>query len=279
MKNVLKKWSVCIAALAMFSTSAFAGGQSKIELTSTNSTALVGEVNADSVSQVVDFIMKSKEKEIVIYFDSPGGSVFDGLQLAEAIENSDKKITCVASMAASMAFYLLQSCDVRLITSSAILMQHVSSYGMRGNEPNNYSFAKFIRSISVAMDTAQAKRINMKYKKFKYLVRNDWWLFGERAIKANVADGTATVSCSAELTEKVVERSQQMLFWVVKVKYSACPLTTSPIETDAKRIGGTDQEANAELRAFSRSRNSREILMDYLKGDRSGSYQYSYFAK
>lgn len=285
MKNFWMNLLACMA-LILLPITAFAG-EGKVELTSTNSVSLVGEVNQSSVGEVIDFLLKSPEKKVYVYIDSPGGSVFDGLQLAEVMENSDKEIVCIANTAASMAFYLLQSCDTRLVTKSAIVMQHVPSYGLRGNEPNNYSFAKFIRRVSIEMDLRQAKRIGMPFKKFRSLTRNDWWLFGSQSIKYKVADDTTSVTCSKELTDKVVEREFTMLFWVIKLKFSRCPLLTAPIkdkdEKDAKqlfRLGGSDSDAYRELKEFMHTLDTRRMVFEwYREGNRTERDRINYFIK
>lgn len=206
-----------------------------IVLTEHNHTAIIDTVDDASVSEVIKFLNLSEEKEVYLYLDSPGGSVFAGLKLVEALKSTNKTVTCIVQEASSMAFVITQACHKRLITSTGTMMQHVSSYGLRGQEPNNFSFAQFIRKVSQSMDEEQARRLGMSYKEFRDLVRDDWWLYGKEAVEKKAADGITSVSCNESLSRKVKVKNVQVLFFRVKLYYSACPLVTGELEVQTSK--------------------------------------------
>lgn len=233
----MKRLVVGLIAL-LFSTSAF--GQ-KIELTPRNSVSLRGAVSTESVSRAILNILKSDEKELYLFIDSPGGSIFAGMELVELLKSTDKKVVCVTNFAASMAFVILQACHERIVTNNGVLMQHVASYGLQGNEPNNYRMAQFLRRVVNKLDTEQAERLGLTRQQFQRLTRDDLWLIGDEALKLKAADRVGTVSCSKELINQTEKHQVRVLFFVIEVTMSKCPLINAPV-----KVGGDGVYMSAE---------------------------------
>ena len=188
----------------------------------------MGPVSSASVDEVERAILSSDESSpLLLYIDSPGGSVFDGLDLVQTMQASGRRIICVANQAISMAFYIFLACDERYITPNAILMQHVSSYAISGEEPNNYTKSRLLRRVSKAMDHEQAKRLNMTYAEFRKKIRDDWWIFGTEAISVGAASGVRSVSCDRKLVSAKKTILVPVLFGSESRSVSACPLLQS----------------------------------------------------
>jgi ATP-dependent Clp protease protease subunit len=240
--------SVIVATGVLFATTSHA--DTKVLLTEQNSVVLRGEVNSESVAEVTQKILLSDAKDMYLYIDSPGGSVLAGLQLISVLKSTDKNVTCVASTAASMAFAILQACGNRLVTDSAVLMQHVPSYGLQGQEPNNFSMAQAIHRLSHAMNADQAKRIGISTKEFYSRVRNDWWVWGHEAVKEGVADGVATVSCSPGLLKGTETKTMQSFIFTIEATFSKCPLISGPIKAASQVKPKNAAEVNILSRAI-----------------------------
>lgn len=239
-----------------------------IHLTEENTVSLRGRVDTTSVTNVSYEILTKEASDLYLFIDSPGGSVFAGLQLVYLLKNlpEGKNVTCISNFAASMAFAITQACPKRLILPQSVLMQHVASYSLRGQEPNNLSFARFIRKVSNYMDRFQAKRMGMNLKTFKKKVRDDWWLVGQESLKHDAADGWAgTVTCSSEMVKASDDVEVQSSFWVVKMSFSKCPLIRGTIKKDASRIGTIpSREANQELINITRWYEP-SLAIDYMR--------------
>lgn len=233
------KYFLLVISLMLFSELGFA---KKFELSESNHILLRGEVSDSSVSKVINEITTSPSKELLIFIDSPGGSVTSGLRLMNVIENSGKDITCIASNAASMAFAILQSCKTRYVMDDSILMQHVMAYGVRGQEPNNYSLAQTLHKINVKMDKKQANRIGMSYESFRAKVRDDWWLHGTEAVAENVADDVAEVSCTEALSKKSTTVNIPAFGSFIQATFSGCPLAPGPIEANGAKSSTLSDE-------------------------------------
>lgn len=226
-----------------FVTSPLLARVNPITLNEKNSIVLRGQINDQSVAKISYEILRHDLDEFYLYISSPGGSVFAGMQLINIIKNSGKKIHCIASVAASMAFVILQACETRYIMESSILMQHVASYGVKGNAPNNMSMVKFIEGALLDIDRMQASRIGMSVNDFRKKTRNDWWFFGANAVKEKVADKIASVTCDKDLTNSTYTENIRFAFFSFDVTWSKCPLIEEPLEI---KTSNTSPKKNIE---------------------------------
>lgn len=272
-KFILALVMLVFPSLAMASPRARVQAEDKIpEMTAKNTVVLRGEVTSSSISRVIRQINESSEKELYLFITSPGGSIIAGNQLVYLLKTTEKKITCVANIAVSMAFVILQACENRVVLPHAIVMQHVASYGLRGEAPNNLSRVKFLHRMLKQMDEAQAKRIGMSYKEFKSKIRNDWWLFGDESVKSNVADRVGTVKCSPELTKSRIKEKVQVFIFTIDVVWSGCPLVEYPVkigdEETVKRIAETPGAASA-LENLLKGYRVRDMVMEWFETGRN----------
>jgi len=214
-----------------------------IELDATNHVSLRGPVTEDSVTRLLVNMAKVKHDDIILYMSSPGGSVIAGQLLIQQInylQRRGHKVHCVADIAASMAFAILQACDDRYVTPSSILMQHQMSLGVSGQLFNIKSRLKLMNTIESDMTRRQAKRMGMEDDDFTEKITSDWWLFGNESVSSNAADVMLQVGCSNELmTTKVEETFYVQTFlgrMPIDAVFSACPLTREPLEVKMKRM-------------------------------------------
>ncbi len=204
-----------------------------INLTLTNHVVLRGVINEQSVSKFLLNLQNLNENNIYIYISSPGGSVLDGLQIVDQIQQLTKsgvQVNCIADMAMSMAFVILQSCPNRLVTSASVLMQHQMSFGISGPIENVSSRMKFVKSLEEELTEMQSQRLNMTAKTFSDMIAHDWWLFGKEIFEYNVADSVIHVKCDKELSENVIVETIYSMFGDIQEIYSACPLSRTPIK-------------------------------------------------
>ena len=83
---------------------------------------IIGEV-WDLQEQCAALINANEDVELVI--NSPGGSVFEGLQMVHAIQDCQHKVTArIEVMAASIAAVVALACDAVQIDKNSLLMLH-----------------------------------------------------------------------------------------------------------------------------------------------------------
>ena len=225
-----------------------------IALTPENTVTLRGEVSNDSVAKVTNEILLSKADHLYLFIDSPGGSIFAGLRLISALHASDKKVTCIANTAISMAFVILQACDQRLILDKALLMQHVAAYSLEGQEPNNTTWAAFFHKLMYDLDSRQAKRLDMTADAFRAKTRNDWWMWGQEAIENKAADKIVDVTCSPEMFTQFDITRINVLWIKVDLKFFKCPLVSTLVSystpDETKKPVGFDKQFEIQKEQF-----------------------------
>tara|TARA_Y100000816_G_scaffold291655_1_gene283708 strand:- start:1190 stop:1897 length:708 start_codon:yes stop_codon:yes gene_type:complete len=212
--------------LLTFISSFSSNAKKDITLNTKNSLLIRGQINEQTATDLIFDINKRENKnKLYLYLDTNGGSVDAGNKIINEIQKYN--ISCVASKAISMGFVILQSCHKRFVTPMATLMQHQMSYGISNEKEKVESYVKFIGQIGKHLEDMQAKRIGINPYEFKIRTFNDWWLFGDNAIKENCADNTANVKCSTTLTNQTYNIEYGPTTYV----FSKCPLITGPIET------------------------------------------------
>jgi ATP-dependent Clp protease protease subunit len=154
------------------------------------------EVNERSTGKAIKWIAaanKAGANELLIEINTPGGSVPDGFELAKAIEDSEAPVTCIVDgEAASMGFYITQSCQKRVMTKRSSLMAHEPAIG--GNfygTPNQWqAIANWLAASREAL--AEHCQHRLKISMAEYRKRTDgglmWWINYKEAVKVGAVD-------------------------------------------------------------------------------------------
>ena len=212
---------------------------SPVHLTEKNHVVIRGQVTGESVSKWILELNNIKDKDVIIYINSPGGSVLAGMTFVEQVKqisNSGKNVVCVADVAASMAYIILQSCPTRYVTSASILMQHQMSLTLGGSIENVKSYLSFLDNIENDLNSMQADKMKMDTDDFKRLIAHDLWLSGSAIMRYNAADKMTHVVCDSVLLTKVITEEIDTIFGTIVLTYSKCPLARDPIDANFKGI-------------------------------------------
>lgn len=145
------------------------------------------------VQQLTTWSRQDPECDIEIQINSPGGSIFDGFALIDAIRllrDKGHKITMVAlGMAASMAGVILQAADERVMGANALMLIHEGSLGAVGDfgeVEDRVALMKLMHERILELFEERAKPLNPKTTK-RYIrqhwQRRDWWLTAEDCLK------------------------------------------------------------------------------------------------
>ena len=131
--------------------------------------------------------------DIEIIFNSPGGSVTQGMALydyLQTLRRKGHKLTTVAmGMAASMAGILLQAGDVRAIGAESYVLIHEISTGAVGKIGEIEDTVTFVKMIQKRVLDIFAERSNKNAAYFaKHWLRKDWWLSSDECLKIGIVD-------------------------------------------------------------------------------------------
>ena len=160
---------------------------------------LTSEVDEKTVKDLVQDIGWANDDgaaEIVIEFDTPGGSVSEGRTLSKAIEGSKAPVTCVVDgMGASMGFYIFESCAHRYMLARSTLMGHEPAIGgfVIGQPGLWRNVWQHLKTESRAMAEHITHRARMRCRDYLARISNgqELWLDHEDAWAWGFTDGTA----------------------------------------------------------------------------------------
>ena len=131
--------------------------------------------------------------DIEIVFSSGGGSIIDGFELFDFIqelrERGHKVITGSLGMAASMAGILLQAGEHRWIGHQAWMMIHRAAFGVIGKTFEIEDEVAWIKRIEARILEIFEKRSNLSRLKIKRnWDRKDWWISSDEALELGLVD-------------------------------------------------------------------------------------------
>ncbi len=156
-----------------------------------------GEVSKNSVTNCMKKLTQwsrlNPKCDIEIVFSSPGGSIIDGFELFDFIQDLRNKghhiTTGTLGMAASMAGILLQAGDTRWVGGQAWVMIHRAAFGAFGKTyevEDEVEFVKRIEERILEIFTSRSKLTKQKIK--KSWDRKDWWISADEAVELNLVD-------------------------------------------------------------------------------------------
>jgi ATP-dependent protease ClpP protease subunit len=163
------------------------------------------EVTDATVSYFTDWlqnrVLRFPEKDLTVYINSPGGSVYAGFVAMDAIREaqaagSDVTVK-ITGMAASMAGVIAQAANRRLIGKNSELMIHTAASFQFGSYTtfDIEDQTDFLKRLTRKSLEAYAARSGGKWTAddlFKKVHggRKDWWLDAEEAVEQGFMDGT-----------------------------------------------------------------------------------------
>ena len=154
------------------------------------------DVSSNSVescmSKLTQWHRKDPKCDIEIVFSSPGGSIIDGFELFDFIQDlrtTHKVTTGSLGMAASMAGILLQAGDVRWIGHQSWMMIHRAAFGAIGKTFEIEDEVKLVKRIEeriVDIFTSRSRLTKQRIK--RNWDRKDWWIDADECLELGLVD-------------------------------------------------------------------------------------------
>lgn len=154
-------------------------------------------VGASSVQECMRvlgmWVRRDHAQDITVVFNSPGGSVFDGLALYDFIqqlrEAGTRVDTTTLGIAASMGGILLQAGETRRMSRHSYLLIHEVSSGAHGKMSELEDELKFANRLQTRCVDILASRSKLSASKIKTKWRRkDWWLDAYEALDQGFCD-------------------------------------------------------------------------------------------
>ena len=143
------------------------------------------------VAQLIHLESEDPDKDISIYINSPGGSVYAGLAIYDAMQfiKPDVSTICVG-VAMSMGALLLAggADDKRMALPNSKILIHQVSGGFSGQASDIEIHAKEIIDVRQRLDEIIAKHTKQDLEKVAKDTERDYFMSAEEAKEYNIVD-------------------------------------------------------------------------------------------
>jgi ATP-dependent Clp protease protease subunit len=143
------------------------------------------------VAQLLFLDNESNDKDIFLYINSPGGSVYDALAIYDTMQYVKSDIQTVGiGVQASAAAFLLSSGTKgkRTILPNSTVMIHQPSSGTRGKVTDMEIDLKESLRIKHRLNEIMARNTGQTVKKITEDMERDYWMTADEAKKYGVVD-------------------------------------------------------------------------------------------
>ena len=143
------------------------------------------------VAQLLHLAYEDPEKDISLYINSPGGSVYDGMAIYDTMNFIKPDVaTYGIGLQASMGAFLLSSGakGKRYCLPHAKVMIHQPSSGTRGMVTDQEISLREAVRLKELLAEITAKNSGQKLSKVRTDMERDFWMSAEEAVKYGIVD-------------------------------------------------------------------------------------------
>lgn len=147
------------------------------------------------VAQFLFLQAEDPKKDIFLYINSPGGSVYDALAIYDTMQYVTNDVQTVGiGMQASAAAILLSSGakGKRFLLPNSTVMIHQPSSGTQGKVTDQEIDLKESLRVKQLIEEIMAKNTGQKTDKIHVDMERDFWMTGDEAKKYGIVDAVIT---------------------------------------------------------------------------------------
>lgn len=147
------------------------------------------------VAQLLHLAYEDPNKDISLYINSPGGSVYDGLAIYDTMQFIKPDVaTYGMGLQASMGAFLLSSGEKgkRFVLPNSRVMIHQPSSGTQGKVTDQEITLRETVRIKRLLNEILAKNTGQKLAKIEKDVDRDFWMDAKEAVEYGLADKVIT---------------------------------------------------------------------------------------
>lgn len=143
------------------------------------------------VAQLLFLDNQDTGKDIFLYINSPGGSVYDALAIYDTMNfvKSDVQTVGIGVQASAAAFLLSSGAKgKRMLLPHATVMVHQPSSGTRGKVTDQEIDLRESLRVKKLLEEIMAKNTGQKPAKIHEDMERDKWMTAEESVKYGIAD-------------------------------------------------------------------------------------------
>lgn len=146
-----------------------------------------------NVKQVKKLINNS-DRDIVIKLNSPGGSVFDGIEVYNYLKDLNNHITIeVTALAASAASIIAMAGDKLVMCVGSQLMVHEASTFTWGNKADHEKTINALETVDSSLVSVYENKTGLDRKVITGWLNDEKWFTAEEAVENGLADSIKQV--------------------------------------------------------------------------------------
>lgn len=149
------------------------------------------------VAQLIHLAYEDPKKDIKLYINSPGGSIYDGMAIYDTMQYIKPDVQTIGiGLQASMGAFLLSSGakGKRFMLSHSKVMIHQPTIGTQGKVTDTEIDLKEGLAVKEMLAELFAKQTGQKLAKIKSDMERDYWMNPDEAKKYGLIDEVITKS-------------------------------------------------------------------------------------
>jgi len=132
--------------------------------------------------------LKNIQGNLTVVINSPGGDVFAGVQIYNALKNRGNVTIRVDGLAASIASIIAMAGDKIIMSPGSLMMVHKPSMMTWGNSNDMSKAKEVLDTIETELLDIYVSRTGLSLEKVVELVTNETWFGGKEAVELGFAD-------------------------------------------------------------------------------------------
>ncbi|MGW7930604.1 head maturation protease, ClpP-related [Staphylococcus xylosus] len=217
--------------------------ESKITLTLSGIVAKPSIFNDETINaKDIREAITDSEKDVIIKLNSPGGDVFEGLEICNYLKGIDNHVTVeVTSLAASAASIIAMGADKISMYKGALMMIHQASTIAIGNKEDMQKSINALENIDESMVEVYSLKTGIDKTEIDSMLVSETWFKSQEAVDKGFADEVINKTDSEE--NKDVKKES------VKAQNDLMEKITS-LESEIKSLKNNQQITNRQRKRF-----------------------------
>jgi ATP-dependent Clp endopeptidase proteolytic subunit ClpP len=142
-----------------------------------------------TASDLIADLQKLDGKDLTVHVNSPGGEVFDGLAIYQALKSYGGDVTVIVdALAASAASFIAQAGDKVIMAPKATMMIHDGHSLAIGNAKDLRDTADLLDKASDNIASIYADRSGQPLEFWRDQMKAETWYTAQEAVDAGLAD-------------------------------------------------------------------------------------------